>query len=223
MINASEMIGKRFGFLTVVADCGMRIVHGKSRRVWQCVCDCGDTLPVEMGKLKTGMTVSCPKRHSIATHGHSRNYNLSPSLRSYNSMIGRCYHPSNAGYEHYKKRGIKVCDRWHHGENGKSGFQCFLEDMGERADKSLTIERVNNDGNYEPGNCIWATRKEQGNNRITNRKFEWEGQIRSIEELAVMANQTWECMRHRLLRAGWPIDKAMTIKEGKRGRRGMHY
>lgn len=80
------------------------------------------------------------------------------------AMIQRCHNPKNTAYKYYGTRGIYVCDRWRHGENGKSGFECFLSDMGARPD-GLQIDRINNDKGYSPDNCRWATRIQQMQNR----------------------------------------------------------
>jgi hypothetical protein len=118
-------------------------------------------------------------------------------------MIGRCTLPSVSGYAHYKKRGITVCERWRVFEN-------FLADMGERPPGTTLDRWPNNDGNYEPGNCRWATKREQANNRITNILFTYEGRQYTLANLARYAGVDKELLRARLVRpGGWSVEGAI--------------
>lgn len=96
-------------------------------------------------------------------------YKINPEPKIYNNMIQRCYNEKHDRYSYYGGRGIIVCDRWRFGEGGKTGIQCFLEDMGKRPSYKHSIDRIENDGNYEPNNCKWSTQIEQIHNR---RKYE---------------------------------------------------
>ncbi|MCK4525923.1 hypothetical protein KAW18_01025 [candidate division WOR-3 bacterium] len=94
------------------------------------------------------------------THGHTKNGKRSPEYRCWEQMKARCQNSNNISYENYGGRGISICERWH-------SFENFYEDMGDKPE-GLTLERKNNNGNYEPGNCQWTTWKEQNNNRRPN-------------------------------------------------------
>lgn len=139
------------------------------------------------------------------THGHTGHGKRSPTYRSWQNMVARCTQPSNPAFAYYKKRKITLCDRWRIGNEEKGGFEYFLEDMGERPlENNYTIERINNAGNYEPGNCRWATRREQANNRITNVTFEYEGRLFTMAELARHTGVSKELLRARLCRSKLP-------------------
>ena len=153
------------------------------------------------------------------THGHSAGGQMTPTYSSWRAMIGRLTHPSSSGYEHYRALGITVCDRWRHGESGKSGFECFLEDVGERPSMERTLDRhPNNDGNYEPGNVRWASKREQANNRRTNKMFEYQGETITFAELVRRTGMDKDFLRHRLLRAGWTLEQALAAPK-QQGRR----
>jgi hypothetical protein len=106
-----------------------------------------------------------PERARENSRRHRRRcYQKNPELRSYRAMIGRCYDPKHISYKNYGARGIKVCDRWRFGEDGRTGFECFLADMNRRPTLH-SIDRIDVNGIYEKSNCCWQTRSAQNSNQ----------------------------------------------------------
>lgn len=153
-----DMAGKRFGRLTVIERNGSDT--GGIR--WKCRCDCGNVVTVRGTHLRSGATLSCgcyqktAVKMSNTTHGQW----LSRLHRIWSAMKQRCYNPKNTGYANYGGRGIRVCDEW---LNSFSAFYNWALSHG--YDDTLTIDRINNDGNYEPNNCRWLTRAQQNKNK----------------------------------------------------------
>lgn len=171
-----------------------------ARTAWRCVCECGSEHFVRGTSLRTGNVRSCGclYRDAITAHGWCR----TPTWRCWAAMKSRCYTTSNREFARYGGHGITVCDRW------RADFLHFLEDMGERPSLQHTVDRIDGTGGYEPGNCRWATRREQGNNRRTNRLYEHEGRVLSATQWAREAGISPETMRSRL-RAGRSLAEAL--------------
>lgn len=135
-----------------------------------------------------------------------------PLNRCYTSMVVRCENPNSNRYHRYGARGIKVCDRWR--ERG-SGFWNFVEDMGERPE-SYTLERIDNNADYTPENCRWASYREQAMNRSTNRSFTYSGKTQSLGEWASELGFTRTLLTTRFYTYGWTIEETLTTPVGKR-------
>jgi hypothetical protein len=136
--------------------------------------------------------------HWNTTHGMSR----SPEYQAWNHLQQRCTNPDDPSYPRYGGRGVSVCPKWAH------SFDAFLADMGSRPGDGYSIERVDKDGNYEPGNCVWADAKAQARNRSNNRVIEVNGVAKPLAEWAEQAGISRQTLRMRLER-GWPIADAL--------------
>lgn len=147
------------------------------------------------------------KKENAAKHsaGNRRWWAEHPSYPSYQAMIARCTKESNLSYDRYGGRGITVCDRW----LGADGYRNFVADLGEKPGKGYSIERNDGNGNYELGNCKWATAKEQQRNTRLNRLITHQGQTMCMAEWAEKIGMPAEVLRHRLL-AKWSIERALT-------------
>lgn len=153
-------IGERFGRWTVVSEAQQRGIH----RFAICRCECGAERAVKLVNLRHGGSLSCgclsrELAGNPTRHGNSRNGHQTAEYRAWQAMIQRCTNPKNDNFEYYGGRGIKVCDRW------RNSYADFLGDMGRRPSRRHSIDRKDNDGNYEKGNCRWATRFLQNTNR----------------------------------------------------------
>lgn len=169
--KVKNIAGQRFGRLSAVEFVGLRPTGEFKQAFWRCDCDCGEGTVVSGRDLRAGNTTSCGCRqkeinadigHTNLRHGQARDTGHSGAYRSYRSMIQRCRDPNCNNWERYGGRGIKVCERW------ASSFEAFYEDMGARP-AGYSIERLDANGAYEPGNCVWLPRFEQSRNTRATR------------------------------------------------------
>ncbi len=195
-----DLAGQRFHRLTA-----LRVVGTKRRTfLWLCRCDCGRETTVVTNQLTSGKTTSCGCQQRTAALRHGGCYD--PEYRIWVAMRVRCdsrraeKHPNHAG------RGIRVCERW------LGSYERFLEDMGRRPSARHTIERIDNNGNYEPGNCRWATYPEQALNRRNNRHLTLGGVTLTLKEWGARLGVKPTAILSRL-RRGWPIEKALVFND----------
>lgn len=192
----------KFGLLTVLGD------DPADRKYRLCRCDCGAGKRVRIDHLRNGKTISCgcerARRSSARTaklHAANTTHGLS-GTRVYVIWLGikqRCRNPNTLHFERYGGRGIAICERW-------LKFENFYADMGEPPE-GMTIERIDNDKGYEPGNCRWATRREQQNNRSVNRIIEFDGRRATVAQWARELGIHRNTLDQRL-DARWDLDRA---------------
>ena len=168
MSKFKDITGQRFGTWTVIAQVASNR-FGLTR--YACRCDCGKTRDVLSTSLITGASRNC----GCHCDKHHLCYSNIPTHESWRGMIERCKNPLHRQWAYYGGRGIKVCDRW------AESFKAFREDMGERP-SGTTIDRINNDQGYEPGNCRWATFRQQRLNQKRTRRLEAFGESKTIIE-----------------------------------------
>lgn len=147
------------------------------------------------------------------THGHAAG-GRSPEYSSWLAMIARCTRPSHERYDRYGGRGIGICDQW------LGSFEAFLADMGQKPSKAHELDRVNNDGNYEPGNCRWAVRKQQARNRRTSLMVKYGDFVRPAIEVAELNCISASTLNGRMWR-GWELLEAVTVPPDPRKARGL--
>lgn len=195
MPNIIDMIGKKFYRWTVI-DKGD--VHN-GKHYWNCLCECGIKREVAGSHLRSGKTKSCGCLQKeinilrITKHGQSKT-SIGAAWRN---MKLRCCDNTNKHYKNYGGRGIKICDRW------INSLENFYSDMGEKPTPKHTLERINNDGNYEPSNCKWATRNEQlKNKRVRKDAVMFDGKTTS--EWAKELGITRSAAQHRIKSRGTP-------------------
>lgn len=160
-------IGVKFGRLTAISEAEPKIRKDRNTTIRRmlCACECGSEVLVTVPDLRSGNTLSCgcvanEARKANKTHGMAR----TTEYQIWNGMIGRCTLPNHISFKYYGARGVKVCERWRKFEN-------FFTDMGPRPSKEHSIDRGNNDGDYSPENCKWATGKQQFANQRVSPEF----------------------------------------------------
>lgn len=185
------MIGRKFSRLTVIEQIGTR----DGKRIWRCMCDCGNTVMPATGDITSGNTKSCGclKRDMSTKHGQhkTRTYTI------WQAMLNRCRQGQHKKYY----RHITVCERW-------KQFANFLADMGD-APEGLTLDRADNNLGYSPENCRWVDRKIQARNTRRRKEYAYMGQLKSLIEWSETLNINYEMLRGRI-RRGVDFDRAIS-------------
>lgn len=210
MSRRKNIIGDRYGRLTVTEFFGV----AKDRHsLWKCQCDCGAEIVAAGQNLKSGATQSCGCLRKEITKTQFSKHGMSHSSIEYirSGMVSRCSNPKHRAYHNYGGRGISVCTDWK--ENPQSFYE-WAEKNG--YEKGLTLERIDNDGNYEPSNCKWATRKEQSRNKRTNHKIEFNGETLLMTEWDDKLGLRKGTISDRVTKLKWSETKALSTPKGTR-------
>lgn len=202
-----DLTGQKFGRLTVIE----RAQNKGKKTMWRCKCDCGNESIVAGGNLTNGHIVSCgcfnDKRRIEAhtKHGMSDDKMYSTWL----SRRRRCYDTRCPAYENYGGRGIKMCDRW------KEDYGAFYEDVSKLphfGEVGYSLERIDNNGDYCPENCCWATAKQQSNNRRSNFMITYLGRTQTLGQWVDELGLNYKKTRKRIREYNWSVERAFTTK-----------
>lgn len=177
-----------------------------------CRCDCGSFVDVPPFRLRSGNTNSCgckfsdvvaQRNKAAAKHNHASGRKVTAEYRAWASIKNRCLNENDKRYPDYGGRGIKVHPEW------ITSFEAFLRDVGSRPSRQFTIDRICNNGNYEPGNVRWATAAQQNRNRRTTKQYELAGELKPLAEWAELAGLPYDRVRQRVETFGWPLNEAL--------------
>lgn len=210
-----DVTGQRFTRLVAVKDVGPKTKKGV--HYWQCICDCGNIVEVDVTSLKSGNTQSCgcygKEQRKIATQKKFTKYGgltKHALYRTWTHMKQRCVNPRDRAYKHYGGRGIYVVDDW------STDFMAFYNWSIENgwAD-GLTLDRIDNDGPYAPWNCRWTSMAVQCRNRRNSKIIEYNGKIQNLVDWSKEYNIDFGLLSWRL-KQGWPMEEALTWRGHKR-------
>lgn len=206
-----DLSGQRFGRLVVIKEAEPYYPpnSNKRHRKWLCKCDCGNYCNAYQGGLLSGETKSCScLRKENVGHTMNKHSIQHPLYKVLLSMRQRCSNPNASEYEHYGGRGIKVCDEWNKTPGGYDSFYEWAMSNGYK--KGLTIDRINNDGNYEPSNCRWVTQKEQANNTSPNHYLTYNNRTLNIMQWSEETGINYATIIARI-KYGWTTEEVLGI------------
>jgi len=204
--NAIDITGQRFGRLVALGP-----IRRQGRAIiWLCQCDCGKGHEVMLANLRAGGTLSCGcwRRDRISAENTIHNMRNEPVYKVWTGVKDRCTNSKGSHYSGYGARGITICDEWRDSFEAFYGCVSKLPNFGEPA---YSLDRIDNDGNYEPGNVRWATPVSQARNRHTNRVFEFDGVSRTLAGWAEVVGIPRDTLRKRL-EMGWSVRDALLTK-----------
>lgn len=199
--RAKNLVGQRFGLLVAIKPIGIN-KWGKVN--WQCLCDCGQTSVVASNALTQIRSCGCVHKlvgDRVRTHGMS----YSALYAIWGSIKARCTNPTHRSYDGYGGRGIALCDEWN---NSFDKFRAHVSSLPHFEEEGYSLDRINNNGNYEPGNVRWSTSTGQQRNTRHNRMITHNGKTQCLAAWAEESGINRHTIRSRIER-GWSIDKAL--------------
>ena len=203
IMNKVDLTGKKYGKLTVIK---FAYTTGKAR-YWECLCDCGNKVNLKYGKITSGHTKSCGCLHKEICKQmltkHDKYY--TNIYRAYICMKDRCLNPNNSSYKRYGGRGISICKEWL-GEEGFLNFYNWAINNGHK--DNLSIDRIDNNGNYEPSNCRWVDKLAQANNRSKNKIITYKNESHTLSNWARVLNIPYYLLQSRI-KNGMCFEKAI--------------
>ncbi len=204
MKKTTNLTGKNFERLTVIKK-----DNSKERIYWICNCNCGtQNVSIRSNRLKSGLTKSCGcyQKEEVSKSNTKHGMSETKEYNTWENIISRCINSNNNQYKYYGGRGITICNRW------KDSFENFYEDMGPRPGPEYSIDRIDNNGNYESSNCRWTTHKEQMRNTRKNviNNMEEANQLRNLykegisrENLAIRFGCSYATVTDIILNRTW--------------------
>lgn len=219
-IKGNYLIGKRFGRLTVKEYIKAENRENK-RKQYLCVCDCGNIFYARKENLLSGRNLSCGcYKMERYKDGHTKTHGMSKEkiYSVWRNMIRRCYDKNNKKYNLYGDRGISVCPEWL-GEHGFENFAKWSFENGYKNTKErnpYSLDRINNDGNYEPSNCRWANAETQGNNKRVNKKLKYKGEEYTTAELSRILNIPYTSIYLQVIKKGKSVEEFLSNYTAKK-------
>lgn len=209
-----SLLGARFTNYEVIED-GLRGKRGC--HYVRAKCECGEVRVVRAAHLLTGASKSCGCRRAPISRARATTHGMNgtPEYKTWTAIIDRCSNAKAHGFENYGGRGIVICPRW------RASFEAFFADMGPRP-AGTSIDRIDVNGNYEPGNCRWATQREQQNNRRDSRFIEARGERLTVADWARRLGISVDVIRARAGRLGWDAERALFTPVRSVGGRRMN-
>lgn len=202
MGNFIDLTGQKFGRLIVIERASN---NTEGRAMWVCKCECGKETKAVGKDLRSGNTKSCGclNRELSMIKNQKHGLRKHPLYLVWKGIKARCYNKNTTNHKNYGGRGIEVCDEW------RDDFQAFYDwATANGYEKGLTIERIDNNGNYTPENCRWATIKEQNRNQRSNRIIGYKGEKKLLIEWCEILGLNYGAIKTRLNNYGWSVERA---------------